>query len=293
MTFVHRSGLIAALVLLNCGVMFLFPGPNPVQILLAAMAFAGLVGVHSARLVRPGSPQALRLFAGILICGALGLQALQFGDRLVSPAPSPRDSKAQLKAREQLMAQGALFLGLDVQSVFYSGELGPKVLGPLVGFQVLKYNPDFEPYSMQVEDTLWVALDDRKLTAALVAPNLLDAHRAGGQIGVSETSLTPGYYAAGMSLTNLQAKAQITVTAPCMDDVMVQNAGAGTRWIAVPFGVPDGCDAAQVQVQVDQAGDVGTFFLTRLPDPQINLRSAGFHDPLLGLAPVQPLPEKR
>ena len=71
------------------------------------------------------------------------------------------------------------------------------------------------------------------------------------------------------------------------------HTGAGSRWIAVPFRVPDDCDDVEVETEVGQAGGVDTFFLTRLPEPQVDLRSAEFHDPLLGLAPVQPPPEKR
>ena len=292
MSVVHRSGLVAVMVVLTCGVMFLFPGPNPVQILLGAMGFAALVAIHSARLVGPGTPQALRLFSGIIITGGLVLQALQLGDRLVSPEPSPRNASAQLKARVQLLSEAALFSHLGVSRVFYSGDLGPRMLAPVVGFQVIPYNPDFEPYSMQVRDTLWVALDGASLTAAMLEGNLLDEHRAGGHPGALELTLQPGYYVVGMSLVNGEAQARITVTSSCMDDVTVTNTGSGTSWLAVPFRLPDGCETVSVVVLSGREGQVESFFLTQLTAPEFGLRSAEFHAPLLGLDPVEAMPEK-
>ena len=166
------------------------------------------------------------------------------------------------------------------------------MLAPVVGFQVIPYNPDLEPYSMQVRDTLWVALDGASLTSAMLEDNLLDEHRSGGHPGTLALTLQPGFYAVGMSLVDVQAQARVTVTSTCMDDISVTNSGSGTSWLAVPFRLPDGCDSVNVVVLTGREGNVERFFLTALAPPEFGLRSAQFHAPLLGLAPVEAMPDK-
>ena len=292
MLVLHRSGLLAALALLTCGVMVLFPGPNPVQLLPAAMAFAALVAVHTARLVKPGSPQVIRLFAGLLLAGGLGLEAMQLAERIHAPDASPRDVPGQIESRDQVFGEGALFSALGTHMVFYSSELGARLLGPILGFHVIPYDRDLEPFSMQVSGTLWAAMDSGAAESALLELNLLDAHRAGGHPGTLELDLEPGFYAAGMVLVNTQGVASISIKTSCADDLFVENDRAGTSWVVATLRVREGCGSVEVDVRTLAEGTVETVFLTALPDPSIDLRSADFHGPVLGLPPVNPMPEK-
>jgi len=289
MIFVHRSGIIAVLAALSVGVMFLFPGPNPVQILPAAMAFAALIAIHAGRLVGPGVPSALRLFAGIILAGGLGHQALQLADRLVDPDPSSRDVPRQLQDRDQLLAEGALFQGLEMRKVFFKGELGARFLGPLVGFQVIPYDRNLGPYSMQVSDGLWVDPSSASAEALLLDNSLLDVEHT----ETVELSLEPGYYAAGMVLADISTEAEVRVRIPCKDDLRVHNARSGTVWVVKAFRIPQGCGAVQVDAISPHEGAVNRFFLTPLPEPDIDLRGGDFHAPVLGLPPVEAMPEKR
>jgi hypothetical protein len=288
--WVHRSGALAVLALITCGVMFLFPGPNPVQLLPAAVAFAALIAVHASRLLRPSSPPALRLFAGIIIAGALGHQAFQISERLMAPEPSPRDVPAQLQSRDQLLAEAALFKGLDVHLVFYSSELGPRMLGPLVGFRLIPYSRELEPYSMQVSDTLWLAMDSAPAESLLLDHSLLDAHHADGHPGELSLTLPPGYYAAGMALVDPDISASLSIRTSCEQEVLVDNLKSGTTWVVRPFRIHEGC--TEVEVSIPERGAVDKFFLAPLPSPELSLRGAEFHAPLLGLSPIAAMPEK-
>ncbi len=292
MLFVHRSGILASLAVLTAGVMFLFPGPNPVQLLPAAMAFAALIAIHSARLVQPGLPPALRLFAALILTGALGLQALQIGDRLRSPFYGARDVPGQLEARDRVLGEGALFAGLGARTIFSSSELGTRILGPLFGFRVIPFDRELGPYSMQVSRTLWLAMDSAPAAHLLLSGSLLDEHRASGQPGTLDLVLGSGFYAMGMALEDPRVPASIAVRTDCGGEHAAQNDRAEASWVVATFRVQEGCTDVQVDVRTRNGGEGVRFFLSPLPDPVIDLRDADFYEPVLGLQPVIPLPQK-
>jgi hypothetical protein len=281
LVWVHSSGLLALLAVLSCGVMFLFAGPNPVQILSAGMAFSALVAVHTSRLLGPAVPPALRLFAGLLLTVGLGHHALQLADRIESAEPSRRDVPGQLQAKNTLLAEGALLKLLERDQVYFSGELGPRVLGPLYGFKLVPAERAERPLSLQISGDLWLDSGTGDVGQVLLEGSLLGPVLTAGRPAQSTLQLSPGHYVAGIVQSEMTGLSELSVQADCMRSLRVQQPPAGTVWSVGVFTL-----AAECEVQVGAQGQADGYLLARLPEMSADLSGADFGDPLLGLRPV-------
>jgi len=291
MLFVHRSGLIAALGILTAGVMFLFPGPNPVQLLMAAMAFAALIAIHSSRMLDRHNPFELRVFAGIIVVLGLGLEALQVGQRLLSPEASVRDVPSQLADRDQLLADAALIAGLGGPLAFQKGDLGPRMIGSVYGLRVLPYNPEFAPFRMQISDDTWVLADHSAAASLLLESNLLQLGSADDD-GLMHLRLEPGGYAVGLLSRAEQEGAFVRMKTSCDTEVVVRALPGSSPWQVATIHLDEGCTVAEIQARAVPGAEVEAFCLAALPSVQADFRSAVVMEPKLGLPPVHPVPEK-